>query len=261
MALVQRIAGGVLFVVALTSFLLCATGTIGVWIAKSAVDETTLALIDTVTDYLDLAVQTIDTLDRNITDLEQRLSLLQSTLPALGTEGANGPAAQRMRQLVTDELQPALEQLTTRAQRLRTGLENLNQRAEQLNRMPFVEVPTLTGVLATLDEQVEAARTQSRALLTAIETRDRVLLQSASDGIDQRLSQARAILAEGSARISAIRLALIDIHQVLTFWSTVSTTVLSALLVVFALGQISLAVHAWGWMRGRRTLSLQVRPT
>src|SRR5512146_2964932 len=110
MALVQRIAGGVLFVVALITFLLCVTGTIGVWIAKSAVDETTLALIDTVTDYLDLTIQALETIDSNIADAEQRLSLLQSTLPTLRTERPDGPVAQRTQQIVNDELQPALEQ-------------------------------------------------------------------------------------------------------------------------------------------------------
>lgn len=255
MALVQRIAGGVMFVVALITFLLCATGTIGVWIAKATVDETTVALIGTLTDYLDLTIQTMDTLDRNIADVEQKLHVLQSTLPALRTDRANGPVAQRMRQVVTDELQPALEQLTTRAQRLRNGVERLNQRVEQLNRLPFVELPTLTGALATLDNQVEAARTEGRALRTTIEARESERLQSASERMDQRLGQARSILAAGSSQISTIQAALIDMHQALTFWSTVSTSAVSALLAIFAVGQISLAMHAWGWMRGRRAPS------
>lgn len=252
MALVQRIAGGVLFVVALITFLLCVTGTIGAWIAKTTVDETTLALMDTLTDYLDLTVQTIDTIDSNVADVEQRLRLLRSTLPALRTDRADGPVAQRMQQVVTDELQPALEQLTTRAQRLRNGLERLSQRVEQLNRLPFLEMPTLTDALTTLDDQIDAARNQGRMVLTAIETRDSVLLQSASERMEQRLGQARTILAEGSARASTIQSVLIDSRQVLTFWSTVSATGVSALLAIFALGQISLAVHAWSWMRGRR---------
>lgn len=261
MALVQRIAGGVLFVVALITFLLCVTGTIGAWIAKSTVDETTLALIDTVADYLDLTIQTMGTIDSTIADVEQRLSVLQSSLPALRTERANGPVARRMRQVVTEQLQPALEQLTTRAQRLGNGLERLNQRVEQLNRLPFVETPRLTNALATLDEQIDAARTEGRMVLTALESRDTVLLQSAGERMGQRLGQARTVLTEGSARISTIQAALIDIHQALTFWSTVSTTVVSALLAIFAVGQISLAVHAWGWMRGRRAPFLKVRPT
>lgn len=251
MALVQRIAGGVMFVVALITFLLCVTGTIGAWVAKSAVDETTLALIDTVTDYLDLSIQTIGTIDSSIADVEQRLSSLQSSLPALRTESANGPEARRMQQVVTDELQPALEQLTTRAQQLRNGLERLNQRVEELNRLPFVDLPTLTNALATLDDQLDAARAQGRTVLTAIQTRDSVLFQSTSERMDQRLVQARTVLAEGSARISTIEAALVDLLEVLTFWSTVSTTVVSALLAIFAVGQLSLAVHAWGWMRGR----------
>lgn len=252
MALVQRIAGGVMFVVALITFLLCVTGTIGAWIAKATVDETTLALIDIVADYLDLTIQTMDTIDSNVADVEQKLSMLQSTLPALRTDRANGPVAQRMQQVVTDELQPALEQLTTRAQRLRHGLERFNQRVEQLNRLPFLEIPTLTDALSTLDDQIDAARTQGRMVRTAIETRDSALLQSAGERMEQRLGQARTILAEGRARASTIQSVLIDIHQALTFWSTVSTTAISALLAIFAVGQLSLAVHAWGWMRGRR---------
>jgi hypothetical protein len=252
MALLRRIAGGVVFVVALITFLLCATGTVGAWIAKATIDETTLVLMDTLTDYLDLAIQTIDTIDSNIAGVEQRLNLLQIALPALRAERANGPVAQQMQQLVTEELQPALEQLTTRAQRLRNGLERFNQRVEQLNRLPFLDTPTLSGALATLDDEINAALTQGEMVRTAIESRDNVLLQSAGERMGQRLGRARAILAEGSARTSVTRAALIDVREALTFWSTVSTTAVSALLVIFAVGQISLAVHAWGWMRGRR---------
>jgi small-conductance mechanosensitive channel len=253
MALLRRIAGGVVFVVALITFLLCATGTVGAWIAKATVDETTLAMIDIFTDYIDLTIQTIETIDRNVADVEQTLNSLQRALPALRTDRADGPVAQRTQQVVTAELQPALEQLTSRAQRLRDGLERLNQGIEQLNRLPFLEMPTLTGALSTLDEQIAAARTQGQMMLTAIERRDSVLLQSASERMDQRLGQARTILAEGSARAGATQATLIDIRQALTFWSTVSTTAVSALLAIFAAGQVSLAVHAWGWMRGRRT--------
>lgn len=253
MAIIQRIVGGVVFVVALMTFLLCVTGTIGAWIAKSTVDDTTLALINTFTDYLDLTIQSIDAIDSNIADAEQRLSVLQSSLPALRTERANGPVARQMQQVVADELQPRLEQLTARAQRLRTGMESVNQLVEQLNRLPFLEMPALTDALATVDDQLDTASTQARTMLTAIETRDSVLFQSAGERVDQQLGQARTILAEGSARISTVQVALIDILQLLTFWSTVSTTVVSALLTIFAVGQLSLAAHAWGWMRGRRT--------
>ena len=252
MALVRRIAGGIVFVVALISFLLCATGTVGAWIAKATIDETTLVLMDTLTDYLDLAIQTIDTIDANIAGVEQRLNVVQSALPALRAERADGPVAQQMQQLVAEEVQPALEQLTIRAQRIGNGLERFNQRLEQLNRLPFVNTPTISGALTTLDEQIDAALTQSNMVLTAIETRDNVLLQTAGERMQQRLGQARATLNEGSVRIGITRAALIDVREALTFWSTVSTTAVSALLAIFAAGQISLAIHAWGWMRGRR---------
>lgn len=252
MSLLRRIAGGVVFVVALITFLLSVTGTIGAWFAKATVDETSLALIDTLTDYVDLAIQTIETIDSNVAGLEQKLNVLQGTLPLLRAERADGPVVQRMQQIVTDDLQPALEQLTVRAQRLRNGLERFDQRVEQLNRLPFLDVPPLTGALTTLDEQIDAARAQVEMLRTAIETRDPVRLRSASEAIEQRLGQARAILATGNARATTTQAALSDIHQALTFWSTVSTAAVSALLAIFAAGQISLAVHAWGWMRGRR---------
>lgn len=254
MALLRRIAAGVVFVVALLTFLLCVSGTIGAWFTKATLDATSLALIDTLTDYLDLTVQMIETIDRNVADVEQTLNSLQSALPALRTDRANGPVAQQMQQIVTTELQPALEQLMSRAERLRDGLERFSQRMEQLNQLPFLEVPTFSGALTSLDDQIDAARTQARMLLTAIERRDNVLLQSASEQMEQHLGQARTILAAGSARVSITQAALLDLRQALTFWSTVSTTAVSALLVILAFGQISLAAHAWGWMRGRRTI-------
>lgn len=254
MALLRRIAAGVVFVVTLITFLLCVTGTISAWIAKATVDETTLALIDTVTGYIDLTVQTIETIDSNVAEVEQTLNALQRALPALRADRANGPVTQQIEQIVSDELQPALEQLTIRGQRLRDGLERLNQAIEQFNQLPFLEIPTLSGALTSLDEQLAGARTQSQLVRTALERRDNVLLQSAGERMEQRLVQARSILAESSARAEATRAALLDIREALSFWSTVSTTAISALLAILAFGQLSLAVHAWGWMRGRRTV-------
>jgi len=101
-------------------------------------------------------------------------------------------------------------------------------------------VPPLTGALTALDEQIEAARAQGQMVRTAIETRDPVRLQSASEAIEQRLGEARAILAEGNARATTTQAALIDISRALTFWSTVSTAAISALLAILAAGQISL---------------------
>ncbi|MCS6882200.1 MAG: hypothetical protein RMK84_00545 [Oscillochloridaceae bacterium] len=252
MTLLRRIAGGVVFVVALITFLLCVTGTIGAWFAKATVDATSLAVIDTLTDYLDLTVQTIDTLDANVAGVEQKLEVLRSELPALRAERADRPAVQRVQRFVTDELQPALEQLTLRAQRLQDGLERFNQRLEQLGRLPLPKVPALPGALARLDEQIEAARAQAEEMRAAIETRDPVRLESAVEDTSQRLGQIRAVLEDVASRVTATRASLGDIRQALTFWSTVSTAAVSALLAIFAAGQISLAVHAWGWMRGQR---------
>lgn len=252
MALVRKILAGILFVLALLTFLLTATGTVGAWIAKATIDETTLAMVDVVTDYLDLAIQTLDTLDSNVAEAEDQLRLVQTSLAFLRTERANGPVAQQMQQVITEQLQPALEQLTTRAQRLRGDLERFNQFIEQLNQLPFLDLPTLTNVLANLDSEIAAARDQTRIVRTALEARDNALLQSATERLEERLNQVRATLDEGRTRASTVQLALIDIRQALTFWSTVSTTAITALLVLFALGQISLAAQAWGWMFGRR---------
>jgi hypothetical protein len=46
--------------------------------------------------------------------------------------------------------------------------------------------------------------------------------------------------------------ALIDLRPALTFWSTISTTTVSALAAFFTAGHVSLGVHAWGLMRDRR---------
>lgn len=254
MALLRRIAGGVVFVVALMTFVLCVGGTIGAWFTKATVDATSLAMLDLLTDYVDLTIQTMETIDSNVAEVEQKLNVLQSALPTLRADRANGPVAQQIEQVVTNELQPALEQLTLRVQRLRDSLEGLNQAIEQLNQLPWLEIPTFSGALASLDEQLAEASRQGQLVRTALETRDSVLLQSAGEQIEQRLEQARSILAEGSTRAGATQAALLDMSQALTFWSTVSTTAISALLAILAAGQLSLAVHAWGWLRGRRTV-------
>ncbi len=251
MTLLRRIAGGVAFVVALITFLLCVAGAIGAWYVRPIVNATSLAAIDTLDDYLDLTIQTIDTLNANVAGLERTLGVLRSKVTALRAKRTDEAVAQQIEQTVTDELQPALEQLTLRAERLDNGLGRFNQRLEQFNRLPFRKVPALPSTLATLDEQVATARAQVQIMRTAIENRDPASLEAAVENTAQRLDRARVILAEVSARATTSRAALSDIRQALPFWLTVITLVVSVLLTIFAAGQFSLAVHAWGWIRQR----------
>ncbi|MFV9507514.1 MAG: hypothetical protein AB4911_23420 [Oscillochloridaceae bacterium umkhey_bin13] len=254
MAIVRSIAGGIVFIIAVITFLLCATGTVGAWIAKATVDEASLAMLATIADYLDLAVEAMDGLDQRVGQTQQIVQGLQRDLSNLRPDLSDRPAVQRAQRVITEEVQPAVEQLILRTQRLRASLVSFNQQIEQLNRMPFVDLPTLPNVLSGLDtqlSQLEAVRSQVQQIMRALETRDPALLQTASAQLDQQLEQISTRLNETQSQITVINAGLNDFSQMMTFWSTISTTAISALLTVFALGQLSLAVHAWGWMRGQ----------
>jgi hypothetical protein len=83
MALLRRVGGGVVFVLAILSLLGCLAGAVGAWYAKATVDATSLAAIDMVAGYVGLAGQTIANVDGGLADAEQSVANLKAAVANL----------------------------------------------------------------------------------------------------------------------------------------------------------------------------------
>lgn len=71
-------------------------------------------------------------------------------------------------------------------------------------------------------------------------------------GISARLGDARATLEQARTIVATIQTALASPRDTLAYWMLVAAVALTPLLLRFAAGQVSLAAHAWGWMRAAK---------
>lgn len=249
MAVFKKIGSGAIFALAVLALLLCVTGVIGSWFAKASVDEASLAAIDLVSRLVGLAGQILDNLDGGLSETEQKVVAFQIAVESLRNGEADGPQAQLLQRTVGEELLPRLERLSTTAERLHTGLESFNEAVNQLNTLPFVDLPPAGDDLAVISQRIAEAGEWVEELRTGIARGDGSRMLAVSQRLAERLVASRSSLGATRERLTATQAALANVHEQLTFWSTVGTGTLNALLLLFAAGQASLAVHAWAWMR------------
>lgn len=251
MVLLRKIGSGILFVVAIITFLLCATGVIGSWFAKITLDQTTIAGIELVNGYLGLAIQTVQNVDSGLAEAERTLATVQSSAQNLRSGGPDGPMVAVVRQTVSEDLVPRLDRLATGARSAHTALQGLGETLDRLNSIPLVSVPSVDSQLEALDTRIAEASAQAGELRAAIDNLDGARVTAVSARIEERLTNTRAVLGTANQRLSGVQATLTDISEAFTIWSTVGAGVLSVLMFLFALGQASLAAHAWGWMRAK----------
>lgn len=249
MAIARKIGSGTLFALAALTCLLCLAGVFGAWVGKATVDQTSLAAIDLVAGYLGLAGQVIENVDGGLAEVERTVGTVRQGAESLQAEGAGSPVALILQRTVGEDLLPRLDRLTTMAARLQGGLSSLSETIARLNRMPFVSLPPVSDDLVALDARIAEAAAQARELRGAVEALDGSRILAASERVDDRVASARASLASVQQRITATQSVLADISASLTVWSTVGAGALTLLLIIFAVGQASLAYLAWGWMR------------
>jgi chromosome segregation ATPase len=249
MTILRRIGGGVLFVLAVLTSLAAVVGTVGAWWGKGTVDETSLATIELLTSSMGLAEQAIANVDGRLEAAEQEVGRFQERINALGASEGDIVVDEELQRTVRDRVLPQLDRFAAEGGRLYTSLAAYNQTAGQLNQLRAVRLPTMSAELAQLEAQIQQAAAQAEELKATLKQPDGAELLALSERIEQGLGSARSTLALAQPRVANVEAALVDVQGALPFWTTLSASMLTALLILFAAGQLSLAVHAWGWMR------------
>lgn len=252
MRILRRLGSGILFALAILGCILALGGIFGVWSLRVWGDQTALDLAELLTGYVALAEQSIDDLDARLAGAEQTVARVQTGITQLRDGGEGDPAVAAIRQSVSEELLPSLDLLADGAAQLHTSLLRFNQTASRLSQSRFIELPPFTDDLATLEARIGQAGAQAQQLRAALDSFDVGRLQEASAAISAQLGDARATLERARTIVATTQAALADLRDRLSFGMTVAAGALTPLLVLFAAGQVSLAAHAWGWLRARR---------
>lgn len=259
MDLLRKIGSGILFVLAIVSFIAALLLLPGIWWARSWLDMTAGNAATLLSSYVSLAAQTISEVDERLAGAEQRIANVTGRIEQATAGGPDSPAAQGLRQTVNEEIAPRLEALANTVPALLEALESYNETAARVNRTPFVTLPTIDVDVEALSARAAAAADQARQLREAAVSLDGSRLRAAVTTANTAISDARASIARVQAGVAQLQVGLANLRATIATWLTIAAWVLSPLLLLFAAGQASLAAHAWGWMRAKRVEAAPTR--
>lgn len=257
MTILRRIGSGFLFVLAILGALAALAGVFGVWWARAWADQAVLNAVTAVNGFVSLAGESIDSFDQRLAEAEQTVQTVQTGIAGLG-DGELTPAEEALQRTIVEDLQPRLERLRDGAVQLNTAVSSINRNIEQLNRVPLVNMPAVGAGLEEFQNDVAATAVRARELAEAAKNLDGSRILAATENLSNSLAQARAAIVRAETFATNTQAALEELRVALSFWMTVAAWVLTPVLLLFVAGQISLAFHAWGWMRAQRQGKPQV---
>lgn len=245
----RKIGAVVVMVLAVLGVLLTLGGCIGAWVYK---DDVTLAATTSLT-----AISKVTALGERATGqsalaLNQVSSQLTSVQDGLAERAENRQQAiDALKAAVNDRYGPTVQTAVTTVQATTDAIVAFNQSLEAVNRIPGVNVRTLTPQLEAVDAKLQETAQRFDAMRQTVQDKlpDGTPIQDAVSQTAASASAAATSLQDYSTRLgtaSQQSAAAADSAP-----KTISRIVwlISFLMILLAAGQVSLFIHALDWFR------------
>ena len=257
MQILKRIAAAVIIAISLVGTALCIAGVMASWSLNTPLTDALTRSLSGVEQFLTMTDSGLERINDNLAGAQTAVDSLEKTALTAGdvlTE--TNIAYQILDRTVGDELFPKIITAQNIAVSLRDSVVAFNATLEAVNEVPFVEVPTISGELATISERLTAVQTSVqetkddlRAVkeeaiskpVTAVTNRtprissDLEATQTAIAHTQTQLADDLTIVAATKARVPSV-LDLVSVAITLIFlW--------------LAFAQLGLALHAWRYFK------------
>ena len=243
--MMRKIAAILVLVAAGIGVLLCIGGLIGVWVANTPTTDAVLTTTQTAAQYLDLMGVSTSVVGSDIEKVRTQLDALGARVEGMTAE-TRAEIAGQLRDSIQQQFGPTIRTVRDTLQSLRTSLIALNRSLESANRLPGVNVPTLTDELQAADERLAAIHNGLNSLLSSIADRSidgsqiRALIATTST----ELAGVEETLERWNAQITAVRGQIAALGDVAPGVIDTASIVLSLLFVLFGAGQACLLFRA-----------------
>ena len=178
---------------------------------------------------------------------------------------SKSPLADKFNQLVSTTLAPSLEKVSTTAATVHDAVVALNSKLEVLNRLPNIQVPTLTSQLSAVSDRAQEAQTAVQDLQTSLTDVKSGLVTTVVAAVTQRTARIDAALARIQDTVNTYQATVTHTQQRVTANSNavlllidVGTVSLTLLFIIFALGLVLLMWVCWQFVRTGHFPSLRV---
>ena len=254
----QSLAIGAI-VLCVVGLLVSMAGMAGIWVTNDALDSET---VQGMFDKIELSLTALDiAFERVIIALEQSRAAILIIDQAASQAGdkieSSSPIVNVVSATIGDELYPMIITIRDTISGIRSTVIAVNTSIEAANAIPLVSIPSLPmGKLAVVDEQASNALSEVLALRTeiaAIKTGASEILVSSvttrTSKVDDDLVALEMFAKSYQDDLNRVSAGLAVVKPKIMGFIDLASVLLTALLLWFALGQISLAVFSWEYYK------------
>jgi hypothetical protein len=260
----KRIAALIVMIVSVMLTLVLIMGIAGLWVGRGQATGAITALAQGVDQGFTIALTRLDRIDGQLSLAATRTQALQQHAIQVGaTVDENQLALRFIQQTVGDELGPLIDRIQESISAVGDLVRSVSQSIQALNALPFVsiEVPGAEQIkkLSTRSDELEAAaqdlRRQAKETSAAALQKTVATTASAVGQLDSAIGATHIEVVDFTTRLRALQgLVPLAVGRVIT-WINIAVWVLTVLMLLLALGQVSLFLHGYALFTGKDPLA------
>jgi len=264
--IVGRILVTLLMLLAVLGFLISVAGIAGVWVARSYARSAVIDVTTVTTKTLTAVNNGLVRVHTQVQDARQKVTQVNDAAAKLGNRiNANSPLVDKFNQLVSTNLAPSLEKVSTTASAVHDAVVSLNSKLEVLNRLPNIQIPTLTSQLSAVSDRAQEAQSAVEDMRTSLTDVKAGLVTTVQGAVTQRTARIDAALARIQDTVNTYQATVTRTQTRVTATSNavlllldVGVVSLTLLFIVFAIGLVLLLWVCWQFVRTGHFPSLRV---
>ncbi len=251
--MLKRIFAVIVMILSAVGAIFCVAGILGAWLAPVPIKAVANSTLDAANGYVALAGQATQNASQRIAGVRSEIEDAQQRI-----QNATPEQRDAVRQQVRDGIQqrfgPSVADVRATATQVSAGLVTLNASIENFNRIPGVNLPTLTDELQAVNQRLDAAneRLQNFSATVSEAQFDGSRLNAAAEQATAELSSLETRLGEWQTRFGNLSASVENAKGAIAGALTAMSIAATLFFGLFAAGQISLFAHALGWFRKPR---------
>lgn len=255
----KTILAVIVVMLGVTGIILCGVGIWYSWSLNTPLTEGLTETLTTAESILTRADEGVERINSGIGVARQATSTIQGAVLAAGDTIVNTDIAFTvLERTVGDTLFPVIVEAAESSRAIAGTIIGINDALESANRLPFVEVPTLSDELNVVAAELTAARERVDEIRGEIQTaketavgRPVSAVTSRTEPLLERLDVAQATLREVNSRIDRTLAGLGLLRGRLPGLLDALSVVLTLVFLWLILAQGALTWQGWSYLRGR----------
>lgn len=245
----RKIGSIIVMALAVLGALICLIVLIGAWAVRPQLTTGGVAALEAAAGYLDLAERATGLAAQVTADTADRFTGVETALAERREDSR--AALDQLKLDIAGRIGPTLRQVYDIVKGTADTIVAFNATLETANRLPGVDLPTLTPQIETVQSRLDAVLLQLEAIRGAVDETlpDGTPVQDALGQVAADLNGVAGSLQEWSGQLGATRTAAQQLQTTLPGMLTWLVVGVSLLMILLGAGQVSLFLHALGWYR------------